>query len=163
MAKMPSLGLTVSLVLSVAAAEPAHSEDAGFCAIFARYFADRASGFIAERDVRSNTDQNLWISKQSFPDMSCAIGDQYAQCKYSDLGVMGPETLSRHTTMAQKIDECVAKLPGLQKTQLKRMHDTDTHGTMFVLSEGWEVDDSGGTYTVSLIRSGLVLMYTPKQ
>jgi hypothetical protein len=34
---------------------------------------------------------------------------------------------------------------------------------MFVLSEGWEVADGGGTYTVSLIRSGLVLMFTAKQ
>jgi hypothetical protein len=95
--------------------------------------------------------------------MQCTIGEQYVQCKYSEPGVMGPETLSRHMTMAQKIDECVAKLPGLQKTQLKRMHDTDTHGSMFVLSEGWEVADGGGTYTVSLIRSGLVLMFTAKQ
>ena len=162
MAKIPSLLSAVLLVLFAGAFEPAHGEDSGFCTIFAQYFADRASGFSGERDVRSNTNQNLWISKRSFQDMSCAIGEQYAQCKYSDPGVIGPETLSRHMTMAQKIDECVSKLPGLQKTQLKRMHDTDTHGSMFVLSEGWEIDDSAGTYTVSLIRSGLVLMYTAK-
>jgi hypothetical protein len=163
MAKIPSLGLAFVLVFFAGASKPAHGEDAGFCAVFAKYFADRASGFIGERDVRSNTNQNLWIGKQSFPDMQCAIGEQYVQCKYSDPGVMGPETLSRHTATAQKIDECISKLPGLQKTQLKRMHDTDTHGSMFVLSEGWEVDESAGTYTVSLIRNGLVLMYTAKQ
>jgi hypothetical protein len=162
MTKIPSLGLAALLVLSVGAVEPAHSEDADFCAIFAQYFADRALGFVGERDVRSAKNQNLWIGKKSFPDTQCAIGEQYVQCKYSDPGVIGPETLSRHMKTAQKIDECVSKLPGLQKTQLKRMHDTDTHGSMFVLSEGWEVDDSGGTYTVSLIRSGLVLMYTAK-
>ena len=163
MAKILSRGLVFLLILLARASDPARAEDAGFCAIFAQYFADRASGFIGERDARSNTNQNLWIGKRSFPDMQCSIGDQYVQCKYSDPGVMGPETLSRHQTTAQKIDECIAKLPGLQKTQLKRMHDTDTQGAMFVLSEGWEVDDGSGTYTVSLIRSGLVLMYTAKK
>jgi hypothetical protein len=162
MAKIFSPGLAILLVWFVGASAPARAEDPDFCAIFAQYFAARASGFIGERDVRSNTKQDLWIGKRSFPDMQCLIGDQYVQCKYSDPGVMGPETLSRHMTTSQKIDDCISKLPGLQKTQLKRMHDTDTHGSMFVLSEGWEVDDSGGTYTVSLIRNGLVLTYAAK-
>ena len=82
MIKLFSPGLAFLLVLFAGASEPAHGEDADFCAIFGQYFADRASGFVGERDVRSDTNQNLWIGKQSFPDMQCSIGERFVQCKY---------------------------------------------------------------------------------
>jgi hypothetical protein len=162
MAKIFSLGSVAILALFFGVSEQAHGEDASFCGIFKQYFADRTSAFMDDRGERARANQDIWDSKQSFPDMKCSVGEQYVQCKYIDPGVMGQETLLRHKTMAAKIDDCIPTIPGFQKAQLKRMHDTDTRGTVFVLSEGWEVDDGIGTYSISLVRSGLVLIYTPK-
>ena len=162
MAKILPLGFAAILIAFIAISEQAHGEDASFCGIFKQYFSERASAFMAVRGERTRANENIWTSKQTLPDMKCSVGELYIQCKYVDPGVMGQETLLRHKTMAAKIDDCIATIPGFQKNQLKRMHDTDTRGTAFILSEGWEIDDGSGTYSISLIRSGLVLMYAAK-
>jgi hypothetical protein len=162
MAKITSLGLASILVLFAGIAEQAHGADAEFCAIFNQFYAARTSGFMTERDERSSTNEDLWVGKQSFPDLQCSVGELFVQCKYIDPGIMDDATISRHTTMARKIDECISTNPGIQKTQVRRAHDTDTRGSKFYLSEGWEIEDGSGVYSISLIRSGLVLMYVVK-
>jgi hypothetical protein len=162
MTKISSLGLASMLVLSMGISERAHGADSDFCTVFKQYFADRALGFMAERDERTGSNPNIWSTKQSFPEMQCTVGEWNVQCKYIEPGIMDEYTIARHKAIAVKIDACLAAIPGLQKTQVKRAHDTETSDTKFYLSEGWEVEDSGGTYSISLIRSGLVLIYVEK-